>query len=115
MSNCMTLCLKGYQKHNKQNQLSSMLLPKLYTSPLYSGQNMLQESIDLLRELLEGDEFEGIITEDEADVDMDTLIASHNDQPFKAITRRDSDAMHREAGATVGLWHRTIGGISSIL
>ena len=96
-SEALRKLVKKHDKHNKANQLSSMLLPKLYTSPLYSGQNMLQESIDLLRELLEGDEFEGITTEDEADIDMDTLIASHNDQPFKAITRRDSDAVHREA------------------
>lgn len=50
--------VKKYDK-NKDTQLCSVLLPVLFTSSLYSGQKILEESIGLLRELLTKDEISG--------------------------------------------------------
>jgi len=44
--------VKKFDKHRK-TQYSLKLLPDLFTSSLYSGQSILQDSIDLFRELLE--------------------------------------------------------------
>jgi glycerophosphoryl diester phosphodiesterase len=47
--------VKKYDKR-KDTQLSSELLPLLFTSSLYAGQKMLEDSIGLLRDLLSKDE-----------------------------------------------------------
>jgi glycerophosphoryl diester phosphodiesterase len=47
--------VKKYDKH-KETQLSLELLPVLFTSSIYAGQKMLEESIGLLRDLLTKDE-----------------------------------------------------------
>lgn len=44
--------VKKADKHSRGMRLSSALLPLLYTSSLYTGQNMMQDGIYLLRELL---------------------------------------------------------------
>lgn len=50
--------VKKHDKH-KETQLSSELLPLLYASGLYAGQKMLEESIGLLRDLLDNNEISG--------------------------------------------------------
>jgi glycerophosphoryl diester phosphodiesterase len=50
--------VKKFDKH-KDAQLSSDLLPLLYTSSLYTGQKMLEDSIGLLRDLLSNNEISG--------------------------------------------------------
>jgi len=48
-SEALRKLVKKFDKHRQERQLSSKLLPLLYTSSLYSGQNMIQDSISLLR------------------------------------------------------------------
>ncbi len=91
-SEALRKLVKKFDKHRQGRQLSSTLLPLLYTSALYSGQNMLQDSIGLLRELIE---YDGV--ESNTDDDMDGLIRSHEDRPFQAMIRRDSESRHRES------------------
>ncbi|KAG7355414.1 glycerophosphoryl diester phosphodiesterase [Nitzschia inconspicua] len=50
--------VKKYDK-NKTTQLSAILLPSLYASNLYTGQKMIEESIGLLRELLDDQDGSG--------------------------------------------------------
>lgn len=69
------LVKKFDKQRNEGAQLSLELLPILYTSSLYAGQNMLQDCIGLLRALLE-------------------------DTPtFSGMVRHDSDANHARAVA----------------
>eukprot|EP00531_Pseudo-nitzschia_arenysensis_P018174 CAMPEP_0116119328 /NCGR_PEP_ID=MMETSP0329-20121206/2577_1 /TAXON_ID=697910 /ORGANISM="Pseudo-nitzschia arenysensis, Strain B593" /LENGTH=583 /DNA_ID=CAMNT_0003613011 /DNA_START=226 /DNA_END=1974 /DNA_ORIENTATION=+ len=91
-SEALRKLVKKFDKHRQGRQLSSTLLPLLYTSALYSGQNMIQDSIGLLRELIE---YDG--AESNTDDDMDSLIQSHKDRPFQALIRRDSETRHKES------------------
>ncbi|KAL3923963.1 MAG: hypothetical protein SGILL_001338 [Bacillariaceae sp.] len=50
--------VKKYDK-NKTTQLSGILLPSLYASNLYTGQKMIEDSIGLLRELLQEEDISG--------------------------------------------------------
>lgn len=79
-SEALRKLVKKSDKHRKASQLSSKLLPLLYTSSLYSGQSMIQDSIGLLRELLSGD------NEDD-----------YSDRPFNALVRRDSETRHKDS------------------
>jgi len=54
-SEALRKLVKKSDKHRQEGQLSSKLLPLLYTSLLYSGQNMIKDSIDMLRELIYGE------------------------------------------------------------
>lgn len=71
-SEALRKLVKKFDKH--RGNLSRVLLPKLYTSSLYAGQQMLQNGITLLRDLMEDSE----------------------DSPteFQSLVRNDSDAMH---------------------
>jgi len=91
-SEALRKLVKKFDKHRNEKQLSSTLLPLLYTSSLYSGQTMILESIGLLRELISG-EYEELANGNNDD-DKDLAFA---DRPFKSIVRRDSEARHQEA------------------
>ncbi len=91
-SEALRKLVKKFDKHRQGGQLSSTLLPLLYTSALYSGQNMIQDSIGLLRELIE---YDG--AESNTDDDMDGLIRSHKDRPFQALIRHDSETRHKQS------------------
>jgi hypothetical protein len=54
-SEALRKLVKKYDKDYGTELLSLTLLPTLYTSSLYGGQNMLQDGIALLRELLDTD------------------------------------------------------------
>jgi glycerophosphoryl diester phosphodiesterase len=66
--------VKKYDK-NKSAQFSGILLPSLYASSLYTGQKMIEDSIGLLRELLQEDE------------------VSHQ---FKPLIKNNSEFRHQE-------------------
>lgn len=86
-SEALRKLVKKSDKHQHQEQLSSTLLPLLYTSLLYSGQNMILESIGLLRELISG-EFD-----EEEDAEQ-TLVRP---QPLTTMIRRDSEVRHQQS------------------
>jgi glycerophosphoryl diester phosphodiesterase len=72
-SEALRKLVKKFDKH-QNGQLSLELLPTLYTSSLYAGQNMIQDGIGLLRELLEGDP-----------------------ETFTPIIRNDSEVLHERS------------------
>jgi glycerophosphoryl diester phosphodiesterase len=66
---------KLVKKFDKQGgQLSSVLLPKLYTCSLYAGQHMLQSGLGLFRDLLDDSSSE-----------------------FKPLVKHDSETMHERS------------------
>ena len=73
--------VKKFDK-NRDKQMSLELLPALYTSSLYAGQNMILDGIGLLRELLEGD---------------DNSSSQQETNNFKPMIRHDSDAHHQQS------------------
>lgn len=89
-SEALRKLVKKSDKHQPERQLSSELLPLLYTSSLYAGQTMVQDSIDILRELLTGEhnDIEGYI---------DTSTRPGGDPPFKKMIRRDSEERHQHS------------------
>lgn len=86
-SEALRKLVKKSDKHRGERQLSSKLLPLLYTSSLYSGQNMIQDSIDLLRDLISGD-----FVDSDSDGDNDLF-----DRQFKKLVRHDSETRHQES------------------
>lgn len=89
-SEALRKLVKKSDKHQRERQLSSKLLPLLYTSSLYAGQNMMQEYISLLRELLSGEY-------DEAEGGTDTLASADGDGAFKKMVRRESELRHQHS------------------
>ena len=89
-SEALRKLVKKSDKHHPARQLSSKLLPLLYTSSLYAGQTMVQDSIDILRDLLTGEY-------DEAETSADTYSRSGEDLPFKKMIRRDSEVRHQHS------------------
>eukprot|EP00537_Pseudo-nitzschia_pungens_P005049 CAMPEP_0172367950 /NCGR_PEP_ID=MMETSP1060-20121228/24758_1 /TAXON_ID=37318 /ORGANISM="Pseudo-nitzschia pungens, Strain cf. cingulata" /LENGTH=622 /DNA_ID=CAMNT_0013092393 /DNA_START=376 /DNA_END=2241 /DNA_ORIENTATION=- len=87
--------VKKSDKHRKDGQgLSSSLLPLLYTSSLYTGQNMMQDGIGLLRELIAG----GSDTAKPAFYDSKaSLNGAYNDGYFNMLIKRNSETRHQEA------------------
>mmetsp|Transcript_885 Transcript_885/g.1893 ORF Transcript_885/g.1893 Transcript_885/m.1893 type:complete len:705 (+) Transcript_885:308-2422(+) len=87
--------VKKSDKHRKDGQgLSSSLLPLLYTSSLYTGQNMMQDGIGLLRELIAG----GSDTAKPAFYDSKaSLNGAYNDGHFNMLIKRNSETRHQEA------------------
>lgn len=88
-SEALRKLVKKSDKYRGERQLSSKLLPLLYTSSLYSGQNMIQDSIDLLRDLISGD-FD--CSDSDSDEDNDIF-----DRSFKRLVRHDSETRHQES------------------
>jgi glycerophosphoryl diester phosphodiesterase len=88
-SEALRKLVKKSDKYRGEKQLSSKLLPLLYTSSLYSGQNMIQDSIDLLRDLISGD-FD--YSDSDPDDDNDLF-----DRQFKKLVRHDSETRHQES------------------
>lgn len=74
-SEALRKLVKKYDKHRGEG-LSRTLLPELYASILYAGQNMMQNSVELLRDLLQDDE-----SQDE----------------FLPLMRLNSDTQHEKA------------------
>jgi len=93
-SEALRKLVKKFDKHRQERQLSSKLLPLLYTSSLYSGQNMIQDSISLLRELISGESSDTDSTGDDAG---DSLMRAHSDRPFNGLIRRDSESRHQQS------------------
>jgi glycerophosphoryl diester phosphodiesterase len=67
--------VKKHDKHCNTEMLSVKLLPVLYTSSLYSSQNMLQDGIGLMRGLLD-------------EMEMSSIVP---------MVRKDSEAQHHQA------------------
>jgi glycerophosphoryl diester phosphodiesterase len=93
-SEALRKLVKKFDKHRQERQLSSKLLPLLYTSSLYSGQNMIQDSVSLLRELISGEFNNTVPTTDDAG---DSLMRAHSDRPFTGLIKRDSESRHQES------------------
>lgn len=91
-SEALRKIVKKFDKHRQGRELSSKLLPLLYTSSLYSGQNMISDSIGLLRELIDGDYDELSIA---ADDDEDKYMKG--ERPFKSLVRQNSEMRHLES------------------
>eukprot|EP00536_Pseudo-nitzschia_multiseries_P007554 jgi/Psemu1/319150/estExt_fgenesh1_pm.C_1790001 len=87
--------VKKSDKNRKDGQgLSSTLLPLLYTSSLYTGQNMMQNAIGLLRELIA----RGSDTTKPAFYDSNaSLTGAYNDGHFNTLIKRNSETRHQEA------------------
>ena len=84
--------VKKFDKHGQSRELSSKLLPLLYTSSLYTGQNMMQDSVGLLRELNAGEHDDVEFSTEDS---YDSFIGTN--RPFKQLVRRDSETRHQEA------------------
>lgn len=84
--------VKKFDKHQQERQLCSKLLPFLYASSLYSGRNMIKDSIDLLRELIIGE-----YDDNDADTDDDSLFRDPNDRPTRTMIRQNSEIRHKES------------------
>ena len=87
--------VKKFDRHHGMEQkqsLSCALLPMLYSSSLYAGQNMMQDSLDLLRELLEGDEYE---TNDDYHNSEEGGLS--RPPPRRGLVRVDSERRHQES------------------
>ena len=93
-SEALRKLVKKFDKHRQERQLSSKLLPLLYTSSLYSGQNMIQDSVSLLRELISGESSD---TDSTSDDGGDSLMRTHSDRPFNGLIRRDSESRHQQS------------------
>ncbi|VEU36396.1 unnamed protein product [Pseudo-nitzschia multistriata] len=89
--------VKKSDKHRKdRNGLSSKLLPLLYTSSLYTGQNMMQDAIGLLRDLICGRDSDSN-TNGRVYASDDSLIGAYNDGHFSKLVKRNSETRHQEA------------------
>jgi glycerophosphoryl diester phosphodiesterase len=84
--------VKKYDKSLKGGKgLSSKLLPLLYTSSLYTGQNMMQEGIGLLRELIAG------VINPVNDIHNGGNEKAYNDGHFQTLIKRNSETRHQES------------------
>ena len=81
--------VKKYDKY-KQTTLSLTLLPALYTSTLYAGQQMLLDGIHMLRALLE--ESAGGNSDQ-----LQTQKSNGNYKGFVPVYRHDSETRHQQA------------------
>jgi len=87
--------VKKSDKNRKDRQnLSSKLLPLLYTSSLYTGQNMMQDGIGLLRELIAG---ENNSTNPVSNSSNASLNGAYNDGHFNKLIKRNSANRHQDA------------------
>lgn len=93
-SEALRKLVKKSDKNRKEIQLSSKLLPLLYTSSLYTGQNMIQDGIGLLRELVSGEYDDTNPSMNDSD---GYLNSPYKGERFKTLVKRNSEKRHQDS------------------